>query len=237
MTIGCDQVKELHEAASDACLLWKHSGKPRQGVVCDIMKQSRSRVRNDLRVCKTNNNSTIVDKIAEKMCEKNDIAFWREIKHSLTSKIKLPNVVGNAEGNDNISVVWQEHYSYIFNAEGNDNISVVWQEHYSHIFNAEGNDNISVVWQEHYSHIFNAEGNDNISVVWQEHYSHIFNAEGNDNISVVWQEHYSHIFNMVSGSNCKELHTHLCRHHSVLDPNMIVTSNEIEEIITDLSYC
>ena len=41
---------------------------------------------------------------------------------------------------------------------------------------------------------------------------------------------------MVNGSNCKELHADLCRHHSVLDPNMIVTSSEIEEIINDLSY-
>ena len=32
-----DQVKKLHEAARDAYLLWKHSGKPRQGVVYDIM--------------------------------------------------------------------------------------------------------------------------------------------------------------------------------------------------------
>ena len=62
------------------------------------------------------------------------------------------------------------------------------------------------------------------------------NALCNDNISVVWQEHYSHIFNMVNGNNCKELHADLCRHHSVLDPNMIVTSSEIEEIINGLSY-
>ena len=47
-----DQVKELHEAARYAYLLWKHSGKPRQGVVYDIMKQSRSRFKHGLRVCK-----------------------------------------------------------------------------------------------------------------------------------------------------------------------------------------
>ena len=41
---------------------------------------------------------------------------------------------------------------------------------------------------------------------------------------------------MVNGSNCKELHADLCRHHYILDPNMIVTSSEIEVIINDLSY-
>ena len=100
-----DQVKELHEADREAYLLWKHSGKPRQGVVYDIMKQSRSRFKHGLRMCKTNKNSIIADKIAKTTCEKNDRAFWREIQNSLNSKIKLPNVVGNAQGNDNISVV------------------------------------------------------------------------------------------------------------------------------------
>ena len=41
---------------------------------------------------------------------------------------------------------------------------------------------------------------------------------------------------MVNGSNCKELHADLCMRHSVLDPNTIVTSREIKEIINDLSY-
>ena len=41
---------------------------------------------------------------------------------------------------------------------------------------------------------------------------------------------------MVNGSNCKELHADLCRHNSVLDPNMIVTSSETEEITNDLTY-
>ena len=45
-------MKELHEAARDVYLLWKHTGKPRHGVVYDIMKQSRSRFKHGLRVCK-----------------------------------------------------------------------------------------------------------------------------------------------------------------------------------------
>ena len=41
---------------------------------------------------------------------------------------------------------------------------------------------------------------------------------------------------MVNGNNCKELHADLCMRHYVLDPNTIVTSREIKEIINDLSY-
>ena len=67
-----------------------------------IMKQTRSKFKYALIVCKGNKNSIISDKIAEAMCAKNDRAFWREIKNSSYSKIKLPNVVGNAQGSDNI---------------------------------------------------------------------------------------------------------------------------------------
>ena len=62
------------------------------------------------------------------------------------------------------------------------------------------------------------------------------NAQGSDNISVMWQEHYSHIFNMVSDSNCKSLHADLCKEDSLFDNGMIVTSNEIEDIVKDLAY-
>ena len=115
----------------------------------------RAKFKYALRVCKSNKNSIISDKIAESMCAKNDRAFGREIKNYSNSKLKLPNAVGDAQGSDNISVIWQEHYS--------------------------------------------------------------------------------HIFNMVSESNCKSLHADLCKEDSLFDNDMIVTSNEIEEIIKDLA--
>ena len=73
-------MKDVHAAARDAYLLWKDSGKPRQGVIYDLMKQTRSKFKYALRVCKGNKNSIISDKIAEAMCAKNDRTFWREIK-------------------------------------------------------------------------------------------------------------------------------------------------------------
>ena len=77
-------MKEVHAAARDAYLLWEHSGKPRQRV-----KQTRSKFKYALRLCKGNKNSTISDKTAEAMCAKNYRAFWREIRNSSNSKIKF----------------------------------------------------------------------------------------------------------------------------------------------------
>ena len=50
-----DLVKDVH-AAMDACLLWKHSGKPRRGVIYDLMKQTRSKFKYAISVCKCSKN-------------------------------------------------------------------------------------------------------------------------------------------------------------------------------------
>ena len=74
-----------------------------QTVVYDVMRQARSNFKHVLRVCKNNRNSIIADKIADKISEKNDRDFWREIKNSSNSNVKLLNVVGNVHGSQNIS--------------------------------------------------------------------------------------------------------------------------------------
>ena len=73
-------MKELHDAARDAYLLWKHSGKHRQGVVYELMRSSRSQFKHSLRICKKTKNTIIADKIAANLCKKDDRAFWGEIK-------------------------------------------------------------------------------------------------------------------------------------------------------------
>ena len=111
-----EHVKELHDAARDAYLLWKDSGKPRQGVAYELMRHSRSQFKHSLRVCKNRKNTIIADNIAANLCKKDDRAFWGEIKKMTNSKIKLPSMVGNANGNDDINTMWQEQYINIFNS-------------------------------------------------------------------------------------------------------------------------
>ena len=110
-----EQVKELHEAAREAYLLWRQTGKARQGIVYDLMRQSRSKFKYALRLCKNSKNKTVADKIAEQLYDKNDKDFWKEIKIAANCKIKLPNVVGNAIGTEEISVMWYDYYKSIFN--------------------------------------------------------------------------------------------------------------------------
>lgn len=111
-----DHVKELHKLSREAYLTWKHSGKPRYGVEYGIMKHTRSKFKQALKLCRKRKNCLIADKIANKLSNKNDRDFWREIKLHSNSKIKLPNNVGNAYGAANICEMWQEHYMTIFNS-------------------------------------------------------------------------------------------------------------------------
>ena len=50
-------MKDMHAAVRDAYLLWKDSGKSRQGVIYDLMKQTSSKFKYALRVCKGNSKS------------------------------------------------------------------------------------------------------------------------------------------------------------------------------------
>ena len=61
------------------------------------------------------------------------------------------------------------------------------------------------------------------------------NTHGNDAINTMWQEHYSNIFNSVKGRGCGDIHVAEISIRIVFDRDMIVSSNEIEDIIVDIS--
>ena len=89
-----EQVKELHDAARHAYLTWREIGKPRQGDVFTMMKLSRSKFKYALRKCKRDKETIIADNIAEKLCQKDNRDFWKNIKHMTNTKVKLPTNIG-----------------------------------------------------------------------------------------------------------------------------------------------
>ena len=99
-------VKDMNAAARDAYLVWKLSGRARQGVFYDLMQRSRSRFKYALRLCKRNRNTsytTVADRIANHLCQNDDRAFWGEVKHVTNSKIKLTSKIWEAHGSVNIT--------------------------------------------------------------------------------------------------------------------------------------
>ena len=55
-----------------------------------MMKFSRSKFKYALRKCKRDKETIIADNIAEKLCQKDDRDFWKNIKQMTNTKVKLP---------------------------------------------------------------------------------------------------------------------------------------------------
>ena len=70
-----DYVDELHQSARECFLLWRDTGKPRQGQIFDLMQHSRARFKYAIRAIKQREES-----LAKKMTSNSNCAFWKEIK-------------------------------------------------------------------------------------------------------------------------------------------------------------
>ena len=108
-------VKEAHEAARDAFVLWHSNDKPRYGPIFDLMRKTRARFKYSLRQCKREESAHRANAFAKNLCDKDYKSFWRgaSLKNSSTS---LPTVVAGISGQSQIADVWKKHYSDLFNS-------------------------------------------------------------------------------------------------------------------------
>ena len=44
------------------------------------------------------------------MCQQDPRKFWKEVKHRVNSKTKIPTNVDGEHGDDNIGSMWKHHY-------------------------------------------------------------------------------------------------------------------------------
>ena len=93
--------------------------KPRQGDVFIMMKLSRSKFKYALRKCKRDKETIIADNIAEKLCQKDDRDFWKNIKQITNKKVKLPTNIDGVHSDNDIVSMWKQHYAAIFNSVEN----------------------------------------------------------------------------------------------------------------------
>ena len=75
-----DYVKDQHNLARDAFLLWCNSGKPRQGVLYKDMVSERARFKYALRHCKTLEETAKADAMANHLRDKDVVHFWKSVK-------------------------------------------------------------------------------------------------------------------------------------------------------------
>ena len=85
-----DYVKTAHSDARQAFLLWQSNSQPRFGPICDIMNQSRARIKQCLRFCKSNEDNNV-----------------------------LASIINSVTCENSITTVWYDHYYKLLNSNGN----------------------------------------------------------------------------------------------------------------------
>ena len=102
-------------------------GKPRQWIIYNLMKSSRTKFKYALRKCKNNEKTILADKLVTQLNNKSDKEFWKEIKTKTNSRVKLPNKINNASGDKQILQLWKTHMN-IFNCVNKSNCSNTYDE-------------------------------------------------------------------------------------------------------------
>ena len=120
-----DYVSDLYKDSSDIGKIWCNAGKPHQGQIFELYRQSKSRCKYTIRYIKRHENSLRKESLARKLVDKNPMEFWKEVKHMNASNAPLPTCIDGISGADNIAQMWRDHYSDIFNSV-NQSIDVVY---------------------------------------------------------------------------------------------------------------
>ena len=128
-----EHVKEQHEAAREAFLLWKSSGQPRTGIIWDMMRRARARFKYSLRACKSNEDQARADAVAWKLGTKKYKEFWSSAHSMSNNKVPLPSSIDNTTGETEIAEYWRNHYCNLLNSVKNDRHKNLVLDHISQV--------------------------------------------------------------------------------------------------------
>ena len=102
--------------------MWCNNGKPRQGWIYDLMRQTRSQFKYSLRTVNNNENVLRRESLANKLAFGNPKKCWQEIR-TMTSKItSLPSSIEGVSGKYAISELWKSHFGRLLNVIQDDGL-------------------------------------------------------------------------------------------------------------------
>ena len=94
---------------------WKRAGCPRTGALADMRRKSRSEYHYAVRKCQKQCNLLKSKKMAECMMQNDVKGYWNEIRKIKSSSKKIPSMVDNVTGDDNIAGIFAEKFSNLYN--------------------------------------------------------------------------------------------------------------------------
>ena len=113
-----DLCAEHHTQARDAFHMWCINGRPHSGPIYQCMRIKRAHFKSVLRKCRSFSDRQESDALAQKLLNKNNKYFWKEIKR-INSKHKptcLAESVEGVSGHEDICKLWRDHFQGILNS-------------------------------------------------------------------------------------------------------------------------
>jgi hypothetical protein len=108
-------VKEKHESARNAFLIWHDVGKPKYGYHFDAMKQTRAVFKLALRYCKNNVEQLKADACAESLYSKDACKFWNNVYKMSNNKSSSHVVtVNGAFGAQSTVEMWKGYFEKLY---------------------------------------------------------------------------------------------------------------------------
>jgi exonuclease III len=108
-------VKEKHEAARDAFLIWLDAGKPKFGHYFDVMKRTRAVFKLALRFCRNNIEQLKADACAESLYDKDATKFWKNVYKISNNKTSSHAIsVNGASGPQDVAEMWKVHFENLY---------------------------------------------------------------------------------------------------------------------------
>ena len=86
---------DQHQDARNSYVLWRNTGKPRQGSIADTMRRSRLNFKYALRQCQAMEDTARADAMAKSLQNKDVRGFWRSVSKHYNKAIPLATTVGS----------------------------------------------------------------------------------------------------------------------------------------------
>ena len=96
--------------------IWKENGSPRNGVIADIRRKTRSQYHYTVKYVRNNADTILSNKMAETLLYGNINEFWKSVGRAKASKSVLPSTIDGVCGIKDISDVFAEKYKKLYNS-------------------------------------------------------------------------------------------------------------------------
>ena len=105
------ELDELKQQCIDATNLWKSVGRPRSGDINNNRVRCKLKYKNTIKEAAANADSALNDDLYEKLCNKNNTAFWKAWRKRFCSRNQKPtSTLNGCSGDENIRQEFNKYF-------------------------------------------------------------------------------------------------------------------------------